>query len=108
MPAGVDATLILPGLSPVAGKALDVRFDGGDVSSDGGLLVLREVDRRLGVAEALAACLRDDRNPAQVCHTDTDMIRFRTLAIVAGYADGDDCDALRHDPVFKITLNGRR
>jgi hypothetical protein len=105
MPAGVDATLILPGLSPVAGKALDVRFDGGDVSSDGGLLVLREVDRRLGVAEALAACLRDDRNPAQVCHTDTDMIRFRTLAIVAGYADGDDCDALRHDPVFKITLN---
>ena len=105
MPAEVEDTLFLPGLSPVAGKGLDVRFDGGDVSSDGGLLVLREIDRKVGVSDALASCLRDDRNPGFVRHSYADMIRFRSMGIAAGYADGDDCDALRHDPVFKIALN---
>ena len=69
MPAEVEDTLFLPGLSPVAGKELDVRFDGDDVSSDGGLLVLREIDRKIGVADALAPCPRDDRNPAFVRHS---------------------------------------
>lgn len=51
MPASVDATPPLPGLSPVADKALIARFDGGQLSSDAGVLTLREVERRLGVAE---------------------------------------------------------
>jgi hypothetical protein len=46
----VDPTLPLPGLSPVAGKEVVARFDGGRLSSDGGLLVLREIERRLGIA----------------------------------------------------------
>ncbi len=49
MPTGGEDTLFPPGLSPVAGMGLDVRFDGGDVSSDGGLLVLREIDHKLAV-----------------------------------------------------------
>jgi hypothetical protein len=50
----VDNTPFLPGLSPVAGKAVVARFDGGRLSSEGGLLALREVERRLGLAGRLA------------------------------------------------------
>ena len=53
----VDNTPFLPGLSPVAGKAVVARFDGGRLSSEGGLLALREVERRLGLARRLAGCL---------------------------------------------------
>ena len=54
-----EPTLPLPGLSPVNGKALSARFDGGALSSDAGLLALREVERRLDVAGRLAACVDD-------------------------------------------------
>ena len=57
----VDVTPFLPGLSPVQTKAVVARFDGGRLSSEGGLLVLREVERRLGLADRLAACLNDPR-----------------------------------------------
>ena len=59
----VDLTLSLPGLSPVAGKELVARFDGGRLLSDGGLLFLREIERRLEVADRLAACIDDPRDP---------------------------------------------
>ena len=59
----VDPTLLLPGLSPIEGKEVDARFDGGRLSSDGGLLVLREIERRLSVADRLAACIDDPRDP---------------------------------------------
>ncbi|MCW2240912.1 hypothetical protein M2351_005551 [Azospirillum canadense] len=58
----VDPTPTLPGLSPLAGKPVIGRFDGGRLSSDGGLLVLREVEQRLRVAERLAACIEDPRD----------------------------------------------
>lgn len=57
MPVTVEPTLPLPGLSPIGGKPLVARFDGGQLSSDGGLLALREVERRLGIAARLAACI---------------------------------------------------
>ena len=64
-----DLTLPLPGLSPVSGKRLDVRFDGGMLSSDGGILLLREVEQRLGVADRLAACIKDPRSPEHITHS---------------------------------------
>jgi hypothetical protein len=91
----VDATPFLPGLSPVAGKAVVARFDGGRLSSEGGLLALREVERRLGLADRLAACLKDKRAPEEVVHRLAEIIRFRMLMIAAGYEDGNDADALR-------------
>jgi Transposase DDE domain group 1 len=54
-----DLIPMLPGLSPVAGKSVVAKFDGGHLSSDGGLLLLREVEQRLQVAERLAACIKD-------------------------------------------------
>jgi len=104
MPAKVEPTPALPGLSPVGGKPVIARFDGGHLSSDGGLLVLREVERRLNVAGRLAACLTDPRDPDRVVHGLDEIIRFRLLMIAAGYEDGNDCTTLRHDPVFKMAL----
>src|ERR687883_515677 len=105
MPVKVEASPPLPGLSPVAGKPLVARFDGGQLSSDGGLLALREVERRLGVADRLAACIDDPRAPERVRHRLAAILRFRMLMIAAGYEDGNDADSLRHDPVFKLALD---
>ena len=92
----------LPGLSPVQGKELRARFDGGRLSSDGGVLLFPGIERRLGIAGFLASCLHDERNPASTTHTYADMIRARLFAIACGYEDCDDLDALRFDPAFKL------
>ena len=94
----------MPGLSPVCTQPLDVRFDGGIVSSDGGLVLFRELEDRLCLADRLASCLTEPRNPAQIAHPLAAIIRFRMLAIVAGDEDGNDCNTLRHDPSFKMAL----
>jgi hypothetical protein len=61
MPAKVASTEPLPGLSPVADKPVVARFDGGRLSSDGGLLALREIEQRLGIASRVACCIADPR-----------------------------------------------
>jgi hypothetical protein len=100
----VDPTLPLHGLSPIEGKEIVARFDGGQLSSDGGLLVLREIEQRLEVADRLAACIDDPRDPGSTVHTVADIIRFRLLMIAAGYEDGNDATGLRADPLFKLAL----
>jgi len=92
----------LPGLSPVCGKELCARFDGGRLSSDGGVLLLREIEHGLGLAELLSSCLRDKRDPSSTRHSLADMIRARMFAIACGYEDCDDLDVLRFDPAFKL------
>lgn len=59
MPARVELTPSLPGLSPVTGKTMVARFDGGQLSSDAGVLGLREIEKRLGIADRLATCLEN-------------------------------------------------
>ena len=100
-----DPTLPLPGLSPVSGRRLDVRFDGGLLSSDGGILLLREVEQRLRVADRLAACIKDPRSPEHITHSLADIIDFRLMMIAAGYEDGNDASSLRVDPMFKMALD---
>src|SRR5881392_3083678 len=100
-----DPMLPLPGLSPVSGKAVVAKFDGGLLSSDGGVLALREVEKRLRVADRFAACIDDPRAPDQITHTLADIIRFRLLMIAAGYEDGNDASGLRRDPLFKMALD---
>jgi hypothetical protein len=98
-----DAPLF-PGLSPVSGKPVHLAFDGGRLTSDAGVLVLAEIERRLGIAERLARCLEEPRAPERVRHGLAEMIRFRALLIAAGYPDGNDCDFLRADPAFKLAV----
>src|SRR5947199_10638835 len=93
-----------PDLSPVAGQPARITFDGGRLTSDAGVLLLAEVERRLKLAERLARCLTDPRSPERVHHTLAEMIRFRVLLIAAGYPDANDCDPLRIDPAFKMAV----
>src|ERR1700693_1120625 len=97
--------LPLPGLSPVSGKNVIVKFDGGLLSSDGGILTLREIEGRLRVAERMAASSEDPRASTHVTHSMAEIIRFRLLMIAAGYEDGNDADWLRSDPMFKMALD---
>ena len=97
--------LPLPGLSPVSGKTIIAKFDGGLLSSDGGILVLREVEQRLRVADRMAACIVDPRASDQITHSLAEIIRFRLLMIAAGYEDGNDASSLRGDPMFKMALD---
>jgi hypothetical protein len=68
---------MLPGLSPVCGKAIVARFDATSMSLDGGLLALREVEQRLHIARRLAGCIRDPRDPGRVVHGLDEIIRIR-------------------------------
>lgn len=86
----------------VQGKKVTAAFDGGRISSDGGVMLLAMAERRLGVAERLARCFPDRRDPARIAHTLADMIRARIFAIGCGYEDADDLDFLRSDPAFKL------
>jgi hypothetical protein len=100
----VENAPFLPGLSPIEGKPVQIAFDGGRLTSDGGVLVLAEIERRLGIAERLARCVADPRAPERVRHGLAEMIRYRALLIAAGYEDANDCDALRADPAFKMAV----
>ena len=97
-----DDSLLPFDLPAVQRKKVTAAFDGGLISSDGGLVLLHEAERSLGLAKTLAGCIRDRRNQALVVHSLAAMLRFRMLAIACGYEDADDCDALRTDPLFKL------
>ena len=72
-----EATGILPGLPAVAGKPVRVAFDGGRLTSDAGILLLAAIEQRLKIADRLAACLEDRRDPERVVHGLAEMIRYR-------------------------------
>ena len=80
-PAMDDSTGILPGLPSVKGKPVHVAFDGGQMTSDAGVLLLAAVEQRLGIAERLAKCIEDPRSPERVRHGLAEMIRYRALLI---------------------------
>jgi Transposase DDE domain group 1 len=80
---------------------LKVAFDAPHISSDGGALLLRQMDDRLGLSERLAALLPDERDPRKVKHDRREQLRQRLYQIAWGYADCNDADRLRHDPLLK-------
>ncbi len=90
------------GFPAIERKKVVAAFDGGRITSDGGVLLLGAVERQLGIADTLAPLISDPRNPLYVTHSVTDILRARILAIACGYEDGDDLDFLRTDPGFKV------
>lgn len=90
------------GFPAVARKKITAAFDGGRITSDGGVMLLAAAERRLGLAERLAGLIADPRNPAFVTHSVADILRARMLLIACGYEDADDLDHLRADPGFKL------
>ena len=97
-----DDTIEPFGLPAVGRKKLTAAFDGGRITSDGGVMLLAAAERRIGIAQTLAPLIADPRNPALVRHSVADILRARMLAIACGYEDADDLDHLRHDPAFKL------
>ena len=94
---------ILPFSFPAVGrKKVTAAFDGGRLTSDGGVMLLGVAERRLGIADRLAGLIIDRRNPLLITHSVADILRARMLAIACGYEDADDLDDLRTDPGFKL------
>lgn len=99
----MSKTTVEPFCFPAIGrKKLTAAFDGGRLTSDGGVMLLAAIERRIGIAQRLAALIADPRNPALVTHSGADILRARMLAIACGYEDADDLDHLRSDPGFKL------
>ena|SRR2546428_4754792 len=83
---------------PVAGHTLRADVERGALSSDFGGLVLRGIDRQLGLTASLAAAIHDTRHPSSLAHPLRDLLAQRIDQIVSGYADGHDANSLRRDP----------
>lgn len=83
-------------------QAVDVDFQGGTLTSDGGLLLLREVDKRLGLIHRIDQVIPDPRDPLYTAHPQAEILTSRIFGIAAGYEDANDHDALRHDPAFQV------
>ena len=98
----LEDTLLPFSLPSVQRKKVTAAFDGGRMTSDGGVMLLAAIETSLGIAAKLASLIADPRNPAFVTHSVADILRARMLAIACGYEDGDDLDHLRADPGFKL------
>lgn len=93
------------GFPAAARKKVTAAFDGGRLTSDGGVLLLAQAERAMGLCAQLADCIADRRESSRVVHALDDILRARVLAIACGYEDADDLDALRDDPGFRLALS---
>lgn len=97
-----DDTGLLFDLPGVGRKKVSAAFDGGRITSDGGVALLALADRRIGVIERIARLIADPRDAALITHSVASILRARVLAIACGYEDANDLDRLRGDPAFKL------
>ncbi len=88
----------LPGFG---GRKIEGNFEGGNVSSDGGLVLLRQVDRWIGLTKTLAQRLPDGRDPDKIEHSLESMLRQRIYGLALGYEDLNDHDFLRKDLLWQ-------
>lgn len=103
-PTDGDDSAVAFAFPAVQRKKVTAAFDGGRLTSDGGVLLLAQAERKMGICGQLAACIADPRDPSRVVHALDDILRARVLAITCGYEDADDLDALRDDPGFRLAL----
>jgi hypothetical protein len=100
--ATVPQSVLFPDLFE---RPLVASFDQPDTSSDGGAVLLKAADRRLGLLDALAAAWPDERAAHKVQHTVHDLLAQRVFGIACGHPDGNDADALADDPIYKLLLD---
>ena len=93
--------LLFPDIFP---KPVVAQFDQREGTSDGGALLLKAADRRYGLTERMAACLRDERQAGKIDHQLTELLRQRVYGIACGYPDANDADRLAKDPLHKLLL----
>jgi hypothetical protein len=92
-------------LAPVGGKTVALDCDGGRLSSDAGLVLLKDIDEQLGLTRALAAALSEARDARRIRFPPEDLLKPRSLQIAAGYEDANAANPLRHDPLCKLLLD---
>src|SRR2546426_3105306 len=95
------STLRVHGIS----KPIVARFDQPHASSDGGAVLVKAVDDRLGLTVRLASAVRDRRQPGKIAHRLRDLVRQRVFGLACGYADCNDAAQLAHDPIHKLLLD---
>ncbi|MHC4945927.1 MAG: IS1380 family transposase [Planctomycetota bacterium] len=88
--------------SSVGKKKIHADFNGGRLTSDGGVLLLRETEKRLGLIDAIAEGLPDPRHPSLIKHSQREMLAQRIFSIALGYEDLNDHATLRHDPALQV------
>src|SRR5215469_16203192 len=93
--------------APHFSRRVQADFAGGQISSDGGALLLRETERRVEVIGRFTTCFRDQRHPSFITHEVGEMIRQRIYSLALGYEDLNDQESLRHDPLLGL-LAGKR
>jgi len=103
MPTDCSATEMAFGSS--GARKLVGAFDGGAITSNGGVVLLAAADRRIGLSRRLADCFRDLRDGTRITHTIADLLRQRLFGLALGHEDLIDHDALRHDPAFGAALD---
>jgi Transposase DDE domain group 1 len=101
MPYATPQQLCCP---PIAGYTIRADCEGGALSSDFGALLLRGIDRQIGLTERLAAAMQDQRHQSSGDHPRRDLLAQRIYQIALGYADGNDANSLRHDPLLKLSV----
>ena len=85
-------------------RVIEANFQGGAISSDGGVLLLRQMDRRIGLSDSVAAALNDPRSPERIRHELRDLVAQRLYGLCCGYEDLNDHDRLRHDPLMQTAV----
>src|SRR5258708_256003 len=92
------------GFHPQKRREIRAQFDGGAITSDGGGLLLREVEKRVGVLRQFAACFTDYRNPDLIEHKVEEMVAQRVYGLALGYEDLNDHEELRNDPLLAVLI----
>lgn len=88
-------------------RVIEANFEGGALSSDGGLMLLRQADRKTGLSRDVAAALFDPRDPDRITHPLRDLVAQRLYGLACGYEDLNDHDVLRHDPLMQTAVAGQ-
>jgi len=101
MPKCTDGTMELGRLGR---RVIEANFEGGDISSDGGVLLLRRVDERIGLSRAAAAVFSDARDPTRITHGLRELLAQRIYGLCCGYEDLNDHDVLRSDLLMQTAV----
>lgn len=90
--------------SKIGSKQVEISFSHNKISSDGGLLLLKEVEKQNGIIAALTQSIKDERHPSYIEHPLSEIISQRVYQIAAGYEDANDCNLLKDDNILKMSV----
>ncbi len=101
----IDGQQTLLNSFPVKNKPVELSYTGEEISADGGLLLLKEIENQINIIKDMAACIEDERDQRYIDHTLESLASQRVFQIAAGYEDANDCNSLRKDAILKLCSN---